>query len=176
MRIFLLKFDATRIFVSMRFFSVAVVVMLSLLACSEVFGPNETVSRAYGDYIYASKEGALESGWLPREIPVSAHEIVESHNVDSNEMWVRFNYENEGVSGFIDGCEVRSNPLFPNARRTRRNAPWWPERLMQGKEDEVLVGYTFYWCPRMIHASTELPAQVAIDHPGRVIWYWVGRQ
>ncbi len=176
MRIFLLELDAVRICISMKFFPVAVVVMLYFSACSELFGPNETVSRAYGDYIYASKEGALESGWLPRKIPVSSHEIIESHNVDSNEMWIRFNYRNEGASGFTDECEVRSSPSFPNARRTRRNAPWWPERLMQGKEDEVLVGYTFYWCPRMIHASTELPAQVAVDHSDRVIWYWVGRQ
>lgn len=60
------------------------VLLLTLSACSE------ELQVHYPTYADAVKDDAFERGWLPRYLPVSAKDISEAHDLDSNAQRLRF--------------------------------------------------------------------------------------
>lgn len=158
-----------------RFFA-CVACILGLLGCSKVTGLADTVNSAtYGTYSDAVGRGAFESGWLPREMPRSAENIVEVHNVDSGEMWVRFDDKGVGILGFTKGCVAQPLPRLPDRRRTRRDVPWWPEDLVLENGGRVRAQWALYSCPRMSHGGITHTAGVAVEASTGRVWYWVAK-
>lgn len=56
-----------------------------LVACSE------RATKFYPKYEDAANDGAVKRGWIPEIVPKTATEIHEHHNLDTNEVWIRFN-------------------------------------------------------------------------------------
>ena len=58
--------------------------VIVLSACSERF------TEYYLTYDEALKKGAIQRGWIPEVIPKTATEIYEQHDLDTNQVWIRF--------------------------------------------------------------------------------------
>lgn len=160
--------------VPMKFFIPLVVgVALASLGCSKLAGFSEISSGTYATHSEAVERKAFESGWLPEEMPKSAKQIVETHSIDSGEMWVRFSSDGADISRFTDECSNGPGYGLPDRRRTKRDASWWPVELTEGGDEKTLGQWDLYSCPGMRHAKTVFPAGVAVDRPGRTVWYWV---
>ena len=53
----------------------------------------DITSSSYKNYSeVASTSGLFEAGWIPLWLPKTASNIQESHDVDTNESWLMFNY------------------------------------------------------------------------------------
>ncbi|WP_414494779.1 hypothetical protein [Stenotrophomonas maltophilia] len=137
------------------------------LLCAGCVAPNEIITSHYATRSHAEEDGALARGWLPEKMPASAANIIEVHSIDSNEMWIRFSYAGEDSKFFVRSC-VRSRSMsFPDSRRTKQSAPWWPQDLSGDAPHE------FYACNAMRHAGNEISAGVVVLPIQREIYYWV---
>jgi hypothetical protein len=152
--------------------SLAACLIGCLAACSDGLGPEVVVSGKYSNYKEAEKSGVLQSGWLPRELPLSAHNISEVHSVDSNEMWVSFEVASSDVKRFLAKCTPSSQPALPDRRRTLRSVPWWRSDLTSGQKTKPSK-VDFYLCSNMTHASSSKSGWIAMEHDSSRIWYWV---
>jgi hypothetical protein len=66
------------------------------LALLVVAGCSDRYESSYATYADAKSRGALGPGkWLPEFLPRSAREIREEHDIDTNELWVAFTFEEE---------------------------------------------------------------------------------
>lgn len=151
-------------------------VVISLYGCSGAYSDKEVKTSRYASYEEASRSGALASGWLPKSLPRSATDIVETHNLDTSEIWVTFNLSSEDVQLFRQGCRYDPSTSLPNARRARSNTTWWTKEITEGKNEELSGGrWKILYCPTMNHAMRVIGAGVVIDLVGNVVWYWVDK-
>ncbi|KRD32144.1 hypothetical protein ASE35_14500 [Lysobacter sp. Root916] len=143
--------------------------------CSRVFGYEEVLSETYATYSEAATKRAFESGWLPKEMPRSARSIVEVHNVDTGELWLRFRYGSGDIAGLLANCAARPALDLPDRRRTQRSTPWWPEYLAKDSQGPSPMPLGLYSCPKMSHAGSIYPAGIAVDRETETVWYWITR-
>lgn len=169
--------DAKGFYVPMKKCPLSLVVVCSLISgCSAVTGSEDVVHGRYSDYSAASEMRALQNGWLPARIPVSATNIEEAHNIDSGEIWIRFSYDERGFKEFIGHCIEGASMNFPESRRSARAAEWWPRELTDGADTASRSRWTLFECREMDHAGSLLAAGVAVDRSTRVAFYWVAKK
>lgn len=149
------------------------VALVAAGACSDASRP--VSSSSYASFQEASSSGILESGWLPRNLPKSATDIVESHHIDNGELWVRFRYFDSDIETLLGGCLVDPSAQLPDKRRTKLDADWWPDGLTSGSDQALQRRWKIYWCQNQIHAQTTMAAGVAVDPLEHVAWYWIVR-
>lgn len=148
--------------------------ILVLPGCSKLTGYNEVLTSSHAKYADASTQDGMRRGWLPRDLPPSATDIVEVHNIDSSETWIRFKYGQDGIDSLLRHCTAHPPPTLPDKRRTRRNVPWWPQPLVSGNEGATDVSrWELHSCPAMRHAGLKKPAGMAVERTSRTVWYWV---
>jgi hypothetical protein len=108
--------------------------VLALVAFT--IGCDDTISSAYGTYGGAKRAGAFARGWLPQSMPETATNIRETHDLDTNMTWIRFEL-NEAERETLEH-RLESLPAF-QAGDTRIPAPdghgWWPPRLTGAVEE-----------------------------------------
>jgi hypothetical protein len=136
----------------------------------------ETDETSYETYDDAVADGALEDGWwLPEFLPRSARSIIDRHNIDTNEIWVRFGFSKADIAHMAMFCEEirRDEVVYPWPRSTRR-VRWWPKDLR--RESPAPEGhYTYYRCPRTSgYRKLHKPhfAFLAVSKDSSVAWYW----
>jgi hypothetical protein len=134
----------------------------------------ETSTNQYSNYKEAVADGALQRGWLPRNLPDSAHNIVETHNSDTNELWAKFQLDQADINGFLGHCEEAIDLRLPSAARAKKMAAWWPEALMDKKGGQWPSTMQAYRCSKMLHAESELDAGMILDAQEKTAWYWIG--
>ncbi len=132
-------------------------IVISLLLCSCAELPGESQTRHYPTHADAERDGSFARGWLPADIPADATEIVESHNLDSNQMWVRFNLSATAPERLLQRCVVDPEVPLPHARQTRRTAKWWPEALIAGEGALPLAAGRAYRCSDLGREPTDRP-------------------
>ena len=64
------------------------------------------------DSIGTVKENkAIEKGWVPKILPPSAYDIVETHDADNNSVFGKFTYKEEDEEAFLTKLKV-SNKIY----------------------------------------------------------------
>jgi hypothetical protein len=72
--------------------SIAILIVLILLGCS-----NDVLESSYVNYSAILEDEAIERGWIPKWLPVTAISIHELHDVDTNQSTLVFKLlENSG--------------------------------------------------------------------------------
>jgi len=74
--------------------SVAVYLMFSAFA-------TDIVINKYSDIEAVNDQKAIESGWIPKILPVGAYSIVETHDGDSHEVFGEFKCPENGMAEFM---------------------------------------------------------------------------
>ena len=101
-------------------------IVLLLSACSERF------TAYYPKYEDALKAGAIERGWIPEIIPKTATDIHEQHDLDTNEVWLRFDLPSADKDRLIAGMRRLTAREISNVRISHPSrTDWWFEDLVQ---------------------------------------------
>ena len=77
------------------FISMLIITVIGLVGCSI-----DIKTSKYKDYDSAKID--IEKGWIPRDLPSSAIDIYEIHNIDTNECNGIFTIPKEEIKGFYD--------------------------------------------------------------------------
>lgn len=150
--------------------SAGIVTCLLLCSCAEL--PGESQTRHYRTLADAERDGSFARGWLPADIPADATDIVESHNLDSNQVWIRFNLSATMPERLLQRCVVDPEVPLPPARQTRRTARWWPEALTAGEGVVPLPSGRAYRCSDLDREPPVRPFGLLVDERHRPVWYW----
>lgn len=95
------------------FSAVIIVITFSLLlTCAEVTRMLEQPMQSFRDYSeLKNTPGVLSSGWFPAWLPVEAKNIVEIHDIDSNERFLYFEVPHTSNFLTMPPCEnLNRNP------------------------------------------------------------------
>ncbi len=99
------------------------VVVLTTLGC------DERLEKRYGSLEEARRDGALARGWVPAVLPESASDIIEFHDLDTNETWGTFKFSPTGSAAFRAALVEPGSEEQLVAPRRPGVARWWPDFL-----------------------------------------------
>ena len=74
------------------------------------FFPNVEINR-YDSLETVKTQGAIESGWIPKNLPASAYDIAETHEIDNTTVVGKFSYREEDEKSFLAGLK-ESNGVY----------------------------------------------------------------
>lgn len=85
----------------------SLIVLLGLIVICLVFAVNllyygETKFTYYDNYQDVVNYGSIKRGWIPSNFPVSAYEIYEMHNIDTNIVWIKFRAKRNDIAQFTE--------------------------------------------------------------------------
>lgn len=104
----------------------------------------EVSSTRYASYAEAKSREAIGAyKWLPSLLPTSARDILESHDVDSNEVWFTFVFDGnfEVPSGTCSGVD-RTSVTMRSPRRWDR----FPKFVQAARSEVLQPGMTWFAC------------------------------
>lgn len=101
---------------------------LALASC----GPSYERTEHYPTREDAVRSGAFSRGWLPEWLPASSREIWETHDQDSNDLYVKFEFDKAELEAFLKVAHAvpvaeKDRPKLPTI-----GEPWWPKKLAMG--------------------------------------------
>lgn len=76
-------------------------------------------------YFAKHEEAVYAGGWVPRVLPTAATEIHEQHDIDTNEVWVRFQAPKGALDAKTIGFSQVQRDQWPKDARTPPRADWW---------------------------------------------------
>lgn len=108
--------------------SLALLASLGLPSCDR--GHEHTAH--YVQRTDAVSDGAFDRGWLPAWLPDGAHDIWESHDLDSNTVFVCFK---SGGDPKLWLADAKAAELMPEKRPQipQIGERWWPNTLEKGQ-------------------------------------------
>jgi len=82
---------------------IAIVMALYLLLTS--YFPNVEINR-YDSLKTVQENGGIERGWIPNILPLSAYNIVETHDLDKNTVFGKFSYIEKDEKEFLSKLKI----------------------------------------------------------------------
>ena len=62
---------------------------------------SDTQINKYDSVAAVHDNKAMQQGWIPKILPRSAYNIVETHDIDTNENFGKFNYKEQDEESFL---------------------------------------------------------------------------
>jgi len=144
---------------------------LALAAVATSLSACEQVSSEYATRADAEAAGAIEAGWVPGFVPTAARSIREIHDIDTNEVCLRFELPPEAQHALVASMRQLAPAEVEVLATTCRLRPrWWFEGLIQHQpaNDAALNAHIY-------EASAQAwntPALVAVDRAGPTVYVW----
>jgi hypothetical protein len=133
--------------------------LLVMAGCERI----EVVESIYPDYEAAVSAGAIDRGWIPEFIPPSAKEIKETHNLDTNEVWVSFVWGSGEWLSVEEDCRTVEGERIELPRKS--GGGWWPPALVEASNPPPRKSeYAYYRCKN--------GAVLAVQSKERRVYYW----
>lgn len=130
----------------------------------------DRVSAYYPSYASAERNGAISRGWIPEFIPPSATEIHEEHDLDTNQVWIRFRVPGTDVHRMVQAMRRLPDDEVLSLKYISPQEGWWFEALVQQTpaNDNALNAE--------IYTSNCLDdkgrAFIAVDRVQPLVFYW----
>lgn len=135
-------------------------ILLLLAACGRL----DVTENRYRDTRSAISAGAIERGWIPVFLPLSANEIIEQHNLDTNEVLLRFLMDQSDIGSIAKSCQrtERLTITFPRKGASH----WWPESLTEkgANLQQRVNGHEYYHCND--------GGFIVVERSGHEVFYW----
>lgn len=140
--------------------TLGLVAALLTVACEQM----ETAENVYPNAQSAISAGAIQQGWIPEFLPSSAKEITETHNLDTNEVWLRFAMEPNERGPIEKSCRKIQPAAIAFPRKGGGN--WWPEVLIEKQHSArpPTSRYMIYGC--------ENGGFIAVEEDWHRVFYW----
>src|SRR5881296_224281 len=92
----------------------------------------DRLSSFYPTQTNAVAAGAVDRGWVPRTLPTEATDIHEEHDLDTNEVWMRFTVDRDRALQFVKSLRRLSREEVAAVTvRTPCDNKWWFEGLIE---------------------------------------------
>lgn len=115
----------------------ALIAWLVLAGCG---GP--TVHTAtYATVPEAREAGAVDRGWVPREVPAAAYELRAAYAVQGWERWGLFNFRPADADALREALEPTEVSLTGTTMEIPGRIEWWPV-ILRGNVDADRVAAT----------------------------------
>src|SRR5262245_9940055 len=140
------------------------------LSCSV---PDTRPEAHYASLAAAAADGAVARGWVPETLPPDATDIWEMHDLDTEEVWIRFTGGSGALAELARSCDAVS-PLEVAWPRGTRRLSWWPHEMSQAVSRPASP-WSFFRCPspdRYPGQRYTLPTFLAIAGDQPFAWYW----
>jgi hypothetical protein len=131
---------------------------------------SERLTAYYPKYEDAVKEGAVKRGWIPGWVPTTATEIHEQHDLDTNNVWVKFTAPVSEKTRITAGLKKLSDTEIlkvttPHPSRT----DWWFEGLVQQSpaNDNALNAEIY-----VVKCSENRVGHIALERTTDKVYYW----
>jgi hypothetical protein len=69
------------------------------------FFPNVEINK-YDSLVTVEEQGVIEKGWVPKNLPASAYDIVETHDIDTHIVLGKFSYKESDEESFLKGLKA----------------------------------------------------------------------
>ncbi|MGK7949074.1 MAG: hypothetical protein AB4368_09785 [Xenococcaceae cyanobacterium] len=110
---------------------VSLFLLLPITFMTGCWGFLDTIdSNTYQNYEETVAKGAIERGWIPDFLPVSAINIQEKHDLDTNEIILKFNFDLTDSEKLLQSCQS-TNTFSPPTRLT---AKWWSNDMINSAD------------------------------------------
>jgi hypothetical protein len=95
----------------------------SALIAAALYGYDrmENPQRQYA----ALTDEVFQGGWVPKLLPPTAASIRTQHNIDTNDVWVRFNLGTSEFNPIKQGFQLVPPAGWPKEAKRPRHADWW---------------------------------------------------
>jgi hypothetical protein len=143
------------------------VISLLLFACSE--RPTEY----YPKHKDAVKAGAVKRGWIHEIVPATATEIHEQHDLDTNDLWIRFTLATSDKDRLVPGLKRLSHDEILRVKaRKPSSVDWWFEGLIQQSpaNDNALNAEIY-----VVKCGEDKSGFIAFDRTSQRVYYWCTR-
>lgn len=144
------------------------VLSLLLIGCSdEFYHYSPSIDKA-------EKKGAARFGWRPKIISGAANEIHEQYNLDTHEVWIRFELpENEKIAIIQNLRKLSDKEILKTPFKYPSNTTWWFEELIQKSPDNNnALNADVYLFPC---EGIEGRGYIAFDCCSAEVYYWCNR-
>ncbi len=129
----------------------------------------ETTSSRYKNFeeVMAMPE-VFEADWVPDWLPQSSYDISESHNIDSNETWIKFNFRS------IDTLVRQCRKLVPkDLRRPDEEAYWhFPNFVKEAVKNIRVREMEYYECFSTTLSLTKRVNYLFVDRVTSTGYIW----
>lgn len=133
--------------------------ILNLAFLILLLGCNETITNRYANYEEAEAANLLKKGWLPDMLPVNTGEIIETHNIDTNQRCAEAVIPSDSISHIITDLKRQkfsmSNSKLPKLPFSPDKCQFKPEKISNdttalAKSNEIVVldsrkNKLYYW-------------------------------
>lgn len=99
--------------------------------------------------------------WIPSILPASARNIKETHNLDTNEQWLRFTFLDSDASQLLKSCPVVEVAVEQLPRRPLLS--WWPSELQRSTK-RIPSNFSIHQCSD--------GGRIAIPRGQSMAFYW----
>jgi len=125
----------------------------------------DTMENTYPNFETAMQNRAIGEGrWIPRFLPTSATDIIEKHNLDTNELWLFFHFNTSDLTSMAKSCKqvAQSKIVFPRKKADN----WWPQILTKRFDDtqRQKTTYMYFQCKDS--------GIMAINIGKKEVYYW----
>ncbi|WP_372381789.1 hypothetical protein ACCQ12_11815 [Xanthomonas sp. NCPPB 1068] len=134
----------------MKLIYLAIAILITLSACEK--GVN---FKNYPTYKDALEDGAIEKGWIPEFLPKSSTNIYENHDVDVNQIAVKFSSKD---TTFLSKLKIIEKGMYEDALLLIRST-----ELPEAKKTKL---YFYY-----LRCTQEGPGILATDGDG--LFYYI---
>ena len=119
-----------------------IVLSVFIVSCSE------NIDTFYADIHDSRLVEAIGKGWVPGILPGSAREIYETHNLDTNRVWMKFKFSSADIKIMIKKLKMVSQDEMGKMEFHNPGVKWWPkhidrESLVFGSSNELSL-YKYY--------------------------------
>ena len=110
--------------IKLRWLLAAFSIFTGLASCTRT----DIVERDYIDSVALRADGVVAKGWVSDAFPAEARQIKLKTNIDTNEVWARFEASPADFEKMPSSCPVANIQAvdLPGANAT----PWWPDYLV----------------------------------------------
>ena len=116
-----------------------------MIGCLRLF--EETPSKIYQNYEEVIADGAIQRGWIPEFLPVSAVNIFEKHNLDTNESILKFNFDTTELETLRQHCQPVNTTTTPKLW-----TDWWSNDTINLADNQLYC--SDYGAYLVVHGNT----------------------
>lgn len=119
------------------------------------FYSKETPESYYPTLEDAKKNGAVKRGWIPPVLPLSAREIHEKHDLDTNRTWIKFNAAPLDLKNLSEQLRILTPQEIENLFPFEHPKNWWePTNKNRHHFSIAAYDYQFKWADGRIDNKT----------------------
>lgn len=145
--------------------------LVAYVFAKHLYLSSDISTNFYTDIESVISDGAIKRGWIPKDIPLSAKNIHEQHNLDTNLVFIRFEINQKEWEQITKKLQKLTPSEIENIDNTYPyDVDWWFECLIEKcpSNDGGLYSEIFHGIFEQRHGK----AYLAKDKFKDIVYFW----